>query len=279
MRPVRLRPLRPEDVPAAAAAAVEALPVPPERADAQRAWSQRRIAHLQATDPDGAWAAEEDGEVIGVGLGVVRDGIWGLSLLAVRPDRHARGAGRLLLEATLRTAGDARGALIASSTDPKAMRLYARAGFDLRPCVAAAGIPDRAALPAGLGCRPSEDVEAAAALSRPVRGGAYDAGDLALLVEKGTLLVVDGRGFAVHLDGHVNVLCATDEEAACDLLWSCLADAPRGATCEAEFLTAGQDWAVRTALAAGLALSPDGPMFTRGALGPLRPWLPSGSFL
>jgi hypothetical protein len=40
-----------------------------------------------------------------------------------------------------------------------------------------------------------------------------------------------------------------------------------------------QEWAVRIGLAAGLALSLEGPVFTRGTLGPLRPWLPSGTLL
>ena len=39
------------------------------------------------------------------------------------------------------------------------------------------------------------------------------------------------------------------------------------------------DWAIQTGLAAGLLLSPDGPLFTRGTLGPLRPWIPSGALL
>jgi hypothetical protein len=46
-----------------------------------------------------------------------------------------------------------------------------------------------------------------------------------------------------------------------------------------DFLTAGQDWAVRACLDAGLALSPDGPFFTGGDLGPLRPYVPSGAYL
>jgi hypothetical protein len=36
---------------------------------------------------------------------------------------------------------------------------------------------------------------------------------------------------------------------------------------------------VRTCLDAGLALSPDGPMFTGGQLGPMRPYIPSGAYL
>lgn len=274
------RPLAPEDVPAAAAAAVAALPAPPDQAAGRVACMERRIAHMQRTDPGGAHVAlDGDGSVVGVGLAIVRDGIWGLSLLGVLPDRHARGAGRALLRACLQTAAGTRGQLILSSTDPKAMRLYARAGFRLLPCVALAGILDRDRIPLGLASTPSQDYERAVTVGRAVRGGAYDAHDLRVLRPDSGLLVCGDRGFAVHADGTVKLLCATDEEAATDLLWSCFAAATPGATVGVDFITAGQDWAIQTGLEAGLLLSPDGPVFARGTLGPLRPWLPSGALL
>jgi hypothetical protein len=77
----------------------------------------------------------------------------------------------------------------------------------------------------------------------------------------------------------VALLAATSDEAARDLAWSCLADGPRGGTVEMEFLTAGNDWAVDVGLAAGLALTPEGPVFVRGQLGTLRPFIPSGAYL
>ena len=58
-----------------------------------------------------------------------------------------------------------------------------------------------------------------------------------------------------------------------------LAAVPPGGTAHVDFLTAGQDWAIRACLDAGLALSPDGPFFTGGELGPLRPYIPSGAYL
>jgi Acetyltransferase (GNAT) family len=199
----------------------------------------------------------------------------------MRPSHQARGAGTRLLEATLDHARDARGGLIVSSTDPRAMRAYARAGFDLRPCVTLAGLLERDAIPAGLRATPSDDVEQAAALATPVRGGAYDPADLQFYLDRPgfALLLLDGRGFAIHRDGSPSVLAARDDDAATDLLWSCFAGAAHGGTVHVDFVTAGQDWAVRTGLAAGLVLSPEGPLFTRGALGPLRPWLPSGAIL
>ncbi len=109
--------------------------VPPQFAidDDVRAHRGRlRIAHLQRTDPGGAWVAEDGGEIVGVALALVREGVWGLSLFGVRPELQGRGTGRKLLDATLRYAEGCRGAIILSTPDPRAMRRYARAGFALR---------------------------------------------------------------------------------------------------------------------------------------------------
>ena len=45
---------------------------------------RRRIAHLHETDPDGCFVAEDDaGEIVGLSLSFIREGVWGYSLLAV----------------------------------------------------------------------------------------------------------------------------------------------------------------------------------------------------
>src|SRR5919108_6516813 len=80
-------------------------------------------------------------------LALVREGIWGLSLFAVAPEHQSRGIGRELLAASFGHGADARGHLILSTESPAAMRRYARLGLELRPCVAAAGVVDRARLP------------------------------------------------------------------------------------------------------------------------------------
>jgi hypothetical protein len=72
---------------------------------------------------------------------------------------------------------------------------------------------------------------------------------------------------------------ARDDEAAQRMLWALLVTAGPGATVNVDFLTAGQDWALPVILDARLALSPDGPMFAGGALGPLAPYIPSGAYL
>jgi hypothetical protein len=210
-------------------------------------------------------------------LALVREGIWGLSLFAVERQRQGVGIGRALLDAAMTHAGGARGAIILSSEDPKAMRLYARAGFALRPSVAIAGVPRSAEHPPGV--EESDDVERTAAISRAVRGASHAHDIPEMLAFRSHLLVLGDRGFAVHRDGSPKLLAARDEDAARALLWSCLAAAPAGATVHAGYLTAGQDWAIGVALEAGLALSPEGPVFVRGEVGPLAPYIPSGAFL
>lgn len=261
--------------------------VPPEFAqtieESVRAERGRlRIGHLQRTDPDGAWVAEDDGEIAGVALALVREGVWGLSLFAVAPAHQGRGTGRKLLDATLRYAEGCRGAIILSTPDPRAMRRYALAGFELRPCVTLAGIVDRAAIPAGLRSRPgssTDDRELCDEISRHVRGAAHGPDIAALEGGGGSLLVHDGGGWAVVRDGSPALIAARDDAIATDLLWSALATAGPGVTVHVDFIAAGHDWAVQAGLAARLALSPDGPLFVRGDVGPFAPYLPSGAYL
>jgi GNAT superfamily N-acetyltransferase len=283
--------MTPDDVPAAAAvgrAALDALvPVefqPADDAERKVAMqrSRRRIAHLQQTDPEGAWVAELDGEIVGIALALVREDVWGLSLFGVTPGLQGQGIGGPILNGTLTYAEGRRAAMILSSTDPRAMRRYFRAGFAIRPCVAAAGAINRSRLPAGLRSRPG-DVQADGALldaaSRFVRSAAHGADVDAMLATGGRLLVLDGGGWAVHRDGSPVIVAALTDDAAADLLWSCFAAGPAGGAVHVDFIGQGNDWAVAVALDAGLALSPDGPVFTRGDLGPLAPYLPSGAYL
>ena len=89
----------------------------------------------------------------------------------------------------------------------------------------------------------------------------------------------DDGGWAAVREGSPVLLAARDEQIARDLLWSALASAGPGASVHVDFMTAGQDWAVDVCLKARLALSPEGPVFVRGDVGPFRPYLPSGAYL
>ncbi|MEA2288798.1 MAG: hypothetical protein QOD55_795 [Solirubrobacteraceae bacterium] len=283
--PVHIRPMTPGDVVPAEAVARSVLSVPGAPADGVSFGAAfARLVHLQRTDPGGAWVAEHDGEVAGLALALVRDGVWGLSLFAVAEPLQGRGVGRRLLERAWAhgEAQGARGHLILSSTSPAAMRRYARLGLGLRPCVSAAGIVERDRIPdvdgvvdAGAG-----GIEVADAIGRAVRGAGHGR-DLPVPLQGAgaRLLLFEDRAFALVRGDRVSLLAGLDDEAATRVLWAAFAAFAPGASVTVEFLTAGQDWAVRACLDAGLALSPDGPLFAGGELGPLRPYIPSGAYL
>jgi GNAT superfamily N-acetyltransferase len=283
-----VRPLLPDDVPGADAVGWGALreQIPagfhPDDDELRTTRGRARIAHLQATDPEGCWVAERDGEIVALALSLVREDVWGLSLFAVKPGLQGQGIGRRTLEPALAYAEGRRGAIILSSTDPRAMRRYFRAGFRLRPCMTTAGPINRSRIPAGLRSRPGHleaDRDVLDAASRHVRGASHGPDLEAIAGAGGRLLVLDDRGFAFHREGSPVLLAARDDEAAADLLWSCLAGGPPGGPVHVDFISEHNDWAVAVSLDAGLALGTEGPVFVRGETGPFTPYLPSGAFL
>jgi GNAT superfamily N-acetyltransferase len=277
----------PDDAGAVLALAGRTLPPPAGTADprALRAGTLARLEHPCRTDPGGCLVAERaDGSLGGAAQAIVREGLWGLSLLAVDEDLRGRGVGRELLERCLaHGAGPADGpGLILSSEHPAAMRRYARAGFSLHPALAVAGIPVLDAAPtaaADVADAGAAGLAAANAIGRAVRGAGYGE-DLAVWLDHGArLLVVEDRAFTCAREGRVLLVAGRDEPAAALALWAAILSAPRGATISADFLTAGQQWAIRVALDARLALSPEGPVCTRGMAAPPAPYLPSGAWL
>jgi GNAT superfamily N-acetyltransferase len=249
--------------------------------DARRARAKRRFERYLELDPGGAWIAERDGEVIGVAIAIMRERLWGLGLFAVAEEHQAKGVGRRLLDAALGYADGARGGWIMSSEDPKAMRRYALAGFDMHPCVAAAGVlrADLPPVPAGIEePDPDTGIARAAPISRAVRGASHGA-DLRELLDAGFRMLTLPGGFVIHDEGTVRLLAAHDDETAARLMTAAFAQAPRGATVQVDLIRAGHDWAIRTALHAGLALTVGGAVFTRGDVGPMRPYIPTGAWL
>ena len=113
------------------------------------------------------------------------------------------------------------------------------------------------------------------ATSRAVRGAAHGHDIDFMLAHGRRLLVHDGGGFAVYFQERLMLLAATDERVAAELLETVLSDAEPAV----EFLDAQQDWAMDVVLAAGLTLTPSGATCVRGAVGPMRPYIPSGAYL
>jgi GNAT superfamily N-acetyltransferase len=253
-----------------------AYPAPPPPVDV----AHRRLRRVLATDPEGAWVAERDGTVVGCALAIVREGVWGLSLFVVHPEAQGAGVGRGLLARAYEYGRGARGRVVLSSKDPRALASYARLGLALHPCVMAVGRPRGLAVPPDVRPgSPQEDRPLLDAVDRAVRGAAHG-DDIAVLAQGGRrLLVAPGRGYAV-VDGRmVRLLAAFDEDGARDLLRAALAS-PDGGEAMVEWISAAQNWAVGVCLEAGLSLVPSsGAVFLDGDVGPFAPYLPSGAYL
>jgi GNAT superfamily N-acetyltransferase len=239
-----------------------------------------RIRQLLARDPGGAWVAEDDGRIVGAALALDREGVWGLSLLVVLPEYQSQGVGRALLERSLEYAGGGeKGAIILASPDSRALRAYARAGFEAHPCFDASGHPRVGEPPASVREGDEHDLPLTEAVDRAVRGAAHGSDITAFLHAQRRLFVYPDRGYVVLGGNGVNLLAALDEEAARDLLLAALAEAPGNEQIHVEWITTAQQWAVPVVLDAGLALKPGGAVFVRGDVGPFTPYLPSGAYL
>jgi GNAT superfamily N-acetyltransferase len=241
--------------------------------------SAPRIRHLLATYPGGAWVAEHDDLLAGAALALLRDGVWGLSLLAVAPEAQSDGVGSALLARAHAYGSDARGQVILASSDPRALRAYARLGLDLHPAATATGRPRGVAAPAGV--RPLEDADLdwVRAVGRAVRGAGHDRDLPALAGDGATAVVLPERGYAAWRSGALKLLAARDEDAARVLLRAYLAAVGNGRA-TVDWLTSHQQWAIRECVEAGLALDLGiSAVFTAGDVGPFHPYLPSGSYL
>jgi GNAT superfamily N-acetyltransferase len=247
-------------------------PVPPVSS------ARMRIRRLILTDPGGAWVAERHGEVVGCSLGIMRDGVWGLSLLVVRPEAQSTGVGRELLERAWAYGEGARGWIVLASRDTRALRSYARLGLQLHPAFSARGRPRPAAPPPEVRHGTPADLPLTVAVDQAVRGAAHGDDLEALLDAGGELLVLPERGYVVVRDGTVRILAAFDEDAAVTLLRAALAAGDREAA--VEWITSAQGWAIAPCLDAGLELRSDmGAVFLAGDVGPFSPYLPSGAYL
>jgi len=278
--------MRVEDVPAAHELNVETFealsrsnhqPVEP-RPDP--AMAHVRYRHLVQTDPEGAWVAEHEGEIVGCAIALRREDVWGLSLLIVRPGRQSAGLGRELLARANEYAAGARARIVLSSEDPRAMRAYARIGLALHPTVWARGVPRDVRAAAGIRAGGADDIPFTATVDRQVRGAAHGP-DIAAQLEMGqTLLIAPECGYAVASgSGDVRLLAALDDETARELLRAALAHAGEQEATVA-FITGAQQWALDVVLEARLELRADGGcLCVDGDLGPMTPYLPSGAFL
>jgi GNAT superfamily N-acetyltransferase len=251
---------------------------PRPRTDEQREYFASGLRRFVERDPAGAWVAEDSGRVVGMSTAIRRGSFWGLSMLFVDPERQSRGVGHRLLDAALDYAAGAEVRMILSSSDPRALRRYSRAGLDIHPTVEATGTVDPSALPDDLDGRPGHagDLDLVASVDAGLRGSRAE--DVEYLLGVGARMhVLDrqgARGYVVHRDTRLLMLGASDDATASVLFWQFLAQVEG----EAEIwgLTARQNWAVKVALAAGLQLAAAGALFLNGRERPPDAWLPSG---
>jgi GNAT superfamily N-acetyltransferase len=237
-----------------------------------------RYRHLVRTDPGGAWVAEDERGLAGVALSSLREGIWGLSLLVVRSDLQSSGLGRTLLQHAAEYGNGARGRIILSSRDPRALRSYFRLGLELHPALWATGAPYGVVAPSEVREGGSEDIPLTETVDRHVRGAAHGS-DIAALRELGqALLVVPERAYAVLGDeGDVRLLAAVDDDSARAVLRGALARVPQVSV---GWITSAQQWAFEVCVEARLELRTDtGAVCFGGDVGAMRPYLPSGAFL
>ncbi len=257
-------------------------PDPPEEERARR--GRARILHLIETDPNGAWGAFAGDEIVGLSLAILRDGLWGLSLLVVDPPHQSSGVGRQLLTRALGYCGGCRGGMIVSSADPRALRAYATSGFAVHPFALALGRPHRERIPAGLDVDADgePDLELVDAIDRRIRGASHRPDLPAILDAGGRFLKVageQGRGYAI-VDNGPKLLAATTPEVAQRLLWTALALSVDDAITLVGHLDARQQWAFPVVLEAGLELMPHlGALMLRGDVGELAPYLAHGAYL
>ncbi len=259
-------------------------PAPEPRSPERAVLWLTRLRHLVTHDGPGCWVAEdESGEVVGAVAALRREGLWGLSTYAVRPGLQARGVGKALLDAALGYGPrDALG-IICSSHDPRAVRRYRLAGFDLHPTMLMYGKVNRAALPRVAGVRDGgvDDIPLLDEIDRATRGAGHGV-DHEVMVEQYPLVIADQagrRGYAyLYSTGAPYLLAALDPASAEALLWAALATTDPTEEVDFGHLTSQHGWAIDIGLQVGLELHSRGYLGLR-SMDPVPTYIPSGHFL
>jgi len=285
--------MRPEDVPLAERLTAEAYyeldtrtfppswPAPVLRPTRRSDGWIARTTHVLSTDPGGCWVAEDETGLLGVAVSLRRELLWALSSFAVRPGLQGQGLGRPLLEAALQHSRGCLRGMLSASTDPKAARRYAAAGFRLHPQMFLHGTVDRSTLPLVEKVREGSaaDIELMDSIDRGTRGAAHGP-DHELLLGTTRLQVSDtstGSGYVYSAPGgEPALLAATNRRTAARLLWAVLADVAGQVTLA--HVTAANDWAVDVGMAARLDLHQGGYLALRG-MKPPAPYVHHGALL
>lgn len=258
-------------------------PDPEPRSEDRSSDWHTRTRHLLTTDPAGCWVADRDGEILGFATSLVRELMWVLASYAVRPGLQGEGIGRQLLEAALLHGRGCLRGLLNASPDPRALRRYRLAGFDLRPQMLLWGHVARADLPVVRHVREGgpADFDLMDSIDRRVRGAAHGP-DHAVVAGRYRLVVTDrpaASGYA-YLDatGAPVLLAATHDKAAGMLLWEGLASAAPDVPVQIGHVSPANQWALDVAVAARLEIHSRGFLGLRHVAEP-APYLPHPTFL
>jgi predicted N-acetyltransferase YhbS len=275
-----VRPMTEDDIHEVAIVTAEAFATDISTDVARRAWEQR-LLHSLRTDIDGSFVSERDGIVTGAAQAVIREQLWVLSLMAVSPTLGAGGEGRALMQSALGYDRGCAGGLIVASADPRALRLYASSGFALEATFKATGTIDPALMPGrhpAITPVPRAELATLGPISRAARGAAHTP-DLEVALFRGASISrLEDRGFVVTMPGRgVWALAARDEQAATALLWHAL-DESQDESIDIGWISGRQQWAIDVLVAARLSITSYGALCTRGAVGPLHPYIPSPPF-
>lgn len=288
-----IRPMTPEDVPAAERVSDEGFfeldtrmqrpgePAPERRSAPHRAVWLERTLHLVRTDPGGCWVAEDGSGVVGLATSFRRETLWGLATYAVLPGHQGRGIGKPLLAAAMMHGRAGTRGMLSASSDPRAARIYHQAGFDLHPQMSMSGTLDRSAIPVLEKVRDGSaaDIDLMDSLDRATRGAGHGP-DHELMLRTWRLLVSDtttGSGYA-YLDerGALALLAASNRRTATRLLWAALAEGPERPTLR--HLTSANRWALEVGFAGRLELQQEGYLALRG-MKPPTPYVHHGALL
>jgi hypothetical protein len=173
--------------------------------------------------------------------------------------------------------------IISSSHDPRAVRRYRLAGFDIHPAMLMWGTVRRSAIPSLSGVREgsAEDIELLDEVDRISRGHGHGV-DHKVMVTQWALRIYErgtSRAYAyLYPAGGPHLLAATDPDSARRVLWAALEHSDPDTPVDFHNVTAEQSWALDVGLEAGMELHNRGFLALRSMPVP-APYIPSGHFL
>jgi predicted N-acetyltransferase YhbS len=239
-----------------------------------------RRTHLLRHDPGGSFVAEADDVIVGFAQSHRREGTFVLAMLAVSPKVQEAGIGQRLLDAALEYATGCGAAYIFSSSDPRAIHRYVRAGFTMHPAVQVSARRnsdlscDRVRVSKG----GPEDIAYVESIDRALRGSGRTV-DVAYWLESGsTLLLHEENGYAVLSSDRLTALGAANDTVARELFGAVLSGYPDGVIRSASWIAAEQQWAIAEAAAQRATIEVHGSIMARGMPHLPYPYLPNGLF-